>query len=88
MAGAIKDFFDRTYYPARDRNINLPYALIIGCGNDGTGAERGIETLDTGYVLKKTLETLIVKEDDLNKGLPKAQELGQTFAAGIDLGIF
>lgn len=88
MAGAIKDFFDRTYYPARELSTILPFALVIGCENDGTGAERGIETIAKGYLLKKALDTLIVKKENINNGLLKAQELGQTFSAGIDLGIF
>lgn len=88
MAGAMKDFFDRTYYPARDLSVNLPYALIIGCENDGRGAERSIETIAKGYVLKKVLDNLIVKKENINHGLSKANEMGQTFSAGIDLGIF
>ena len=88
MAGAIKDFFDRTYYPARELNLNLPYALVIGCENDGTGAERGIDTIAKGYVLRKSLKTLIVKEKDIKSSLPKVEELAQTFAAGVAMGIF
>lgn len=88
MSGAVKDFFDRTYYPAREQEINLPYALAICCENDGTGAERNIQTIATGYVLRKTLDTLIVKEKELDSELYKAEELGQTFAAGLALGIF
>lgn len=88
MAGAIKDFFDRTFYAARDLNINLPYALIIGCENDGSGAQRGIEAIAKGYVLKKALDIVIVKNKDINNGLLKAHELGQAFSAGIALGIF
>jgi len=88
MSGAMKDFFDRTYYPAREQNLNKPYALIISCENDGTGAERQIETIATGYVLRKTLDTLIVKESELEQRVSEAEELGQTFASGLALGIF
>lgn len=88
MSGAVKDFFDRTYYPAREQDVNLPYALIICCDNDGTGAERNIQTIATSYVLRKSLDTVIIKEKDIPEEIEKATELGQTFAAGICLGIF
>jgi len=40
MSGALKDFFDRTYGEAHALQLNLPYALFISAGNDGTGAVR------------------------------------------------
>jgi multimeric flavodoxin WrbA len=88
MSGAMKDFFDRTYYPAREQHVNKPYALIISCENDGTGAERQIETIATGYVLRKALDTLIIKEHELEQHMAEAEELGQTFASGLAMGIF
>ena len=38
MAGMVKDFFDRTYYPAEGKTVGLPYALFVSAGNDGSGA--------------------------------------------------
>ena len=35
MAGLMKDFFDRTYYPALDRISGRPYAMLICAGSDG-----------------------------------------------------
>jgi multimeric flavodoxin WrbA len=88
MSGALKDFFDRTYYPARDLAINLPYALFICCENDGSGAERNVDTIASGYILKKALNTLIIKEKDLENRLSELDEMGNTFAAGLAMGIF
>ena len=42
MSGAMKDFFDRTFYPVEGRIISLPYAVFISAGNDGSGALRAI----------------------------------------------
>ena len=34
MSGALKDFFDRTFYPAEPYQLNLPYGVFICAGND------------------------------------------------------
>lgn len=88
MCGAVKVFFDRTYYAARELNLSLPYALIICCENEGQGTQRDIQKIAQGYVLRKSLDTLIVKEKHLEVKLPEVEEFAQTFAAGLEMGIF
>ena len=61
MSGALKDFFDRTFYPAEPYSLNLPYASFISAENDGTGAVREIDRIAKGYPLKKVAEPLIIK---------------------------
>jgi len=87
MAGAIKDFFDRTFYPAQDRVEGLPYAIFVSAGNDGTGAIGSIERIALGYRLRKCAEPLIVKGDPGAQDLQRCADLGQTLAAGLALGI-
>ena len=48
MSGALKDFFDRTFYPAEPHQINLPYGVFVSSGNDGTGAVREIDRIVKG----------------------------------------
>ena len=59
MSGALKDFFDRTYYPAEPHQINLPYGVFISAGNDGTGAVREIDRIVKGYPLRRVAEPVI-----------------------------
>lgn len=88
MSGLLKDFFERTYYPAREFQLNKPYALLISCETDGSGTDRQIHAIATGYVLRKTIETLIIRQHEQHEKKAVVIEFGQTFAAGIVLGIF
>lgn len=87
MAGAIKDFFDRTFYPVQGRVEGLPYAVFVSAGNDGTGAVTSIERIALGYRWKQCAEPLILKGDLTAEGLRRCAELGQTLAAGLALGV-
>ncbi len=88
MSGALKDFFDRTYYPAVDHQLNIPYALFISAGNDGRGAVRQIDRILTGYPMKKIAEPVIARGEVTEEHLQACHELGLTLAAGLAYGIF
>src|SRR3954447_18481086 len=49
IAGLMKDFFDRTYYPALGRIEGRPYAVLVCAGSDGSNAARQIERICTGW---------------------------------------
>ncbi len=88
MSGALKDFFDRTYYPAEPYELNLPYALFISADNDGSGAVREIDRIASGYPLKKIAPPLIVKGEINRDHLQQSEEFGLSMAAGLAMGIF
>lgn len=88
LSGAVKDFLDRTYYPAEGRTVGLPYAMLVSAGNDGTGAVRALERIATGYQWKRVADPVIAKGEIDDAGLAAARELGQTLAAGIAFGVF
>ncbi len=88
MSGAIKDFFDRTFYPAQPYKLNLPYALLISAGNDGTGAVRQIDRILLGYPMRKVAEPIICRGPVTEDCLAQCEELGGTLAAGVAYGIF
>ncbi len=88
MSGALKDFYDRTFYPAEPYQLNRPYALLISAGNDGTGAVRECDRILKGYPMKKAAEPYIARKEITQEHLDKAFELGQMMATGLAMGIF
>jgi multimeric flavodoxin WrbA len=100
MAGAMKDFFDRTYYAALDRIAARPYAVLVCAGSDGTNAVRQIERICTGWRLKRVCEPIIVcthaqtpeailaPKTIAAAELRRCEDTGAALAAGLALGIF
>jgi len=88
MSGALKDFFDRTFYPAQGKVQQVPYAVYVKAGNDGTGAVTSIERIARGYPLRRVAEPLIVRGELTDDDLAHCEDLGETLAAGLALGIF
>ena len=88
MSGALKDFFDRTYYACEGKLTGLPYAVFVSAGNDGTGAVREIGRIANGYGWKVVAEALIVRKEITPADLVRAEELGEALAAGLAMGVF
>ena len=100
IAGLMKDFFDRCYYPALERINGRPCAVVGCAGSDGSNALRQIERIATGWRLKAVAPGLIVcthaqtperilapkviGADDL----ARCAELGEGLAAGLGAGVF
>ena len=88
MSGALKDFFDRCYYPVLEAKQGTPYCLFIRAGHDGTGTQRGVETIVTGLRWKAVMDPLICRGEWDEGFVPQCEELGLTMAAGLEAGVF
>jgi len=100
IAGVMKTFFDRCYYPLLGRIEGRPYAAMICAGSDGENALRQLERIATGWRLKKVIDTPIIcthaqtaeailapktiGEDELET----CREIGATLSAGLAMGVF
>lgn len=100
MTGAMKEMFDRAYYPLLGRIAGRPYATLITAGSDGAGAQRQIDRIVTGWRLKRVAEPVIAMlgaQTPEAIAAPKqvspamlgtARELGAGLAEGLRMGLF
>lgn len=100
MAGVMKDFFDRCYYPVLDRLNGRPYAAMICAGSDGAGTVRQIARIATGWRLRavaepvivgtraQTAEAILAEKLIGEADLARCRDLGSALAAGLAAGVF
>ena len=100
IAGLMKDFFDRCYYPALDQLNGRPYAAMVCAGSDGHNAARQLQRIATGWRLAEvapplivcthaqTPEAILAPKQIAAADLQRCAELGAALAAGLMLGVF
>ncbi len=87
MSGALKDFFDRSYYPCLEKTEGLPYALWVRAGQDGTGTRRAVESIATGLSWRPARDPLICRGAFDEAFVGQCEELGTWMAAALDAGL-
>ena len=88
MSGALKDFFDRTYYSVIEEKQGLPYALYIRAGMDGTGTRRAVESIATGLRWNAIQDPVLCRGEWDDDFVAHCRELGMLVAAGLGAGVF
>lgn len=100
IAGVMKDFYDRCYYPVLGRIEGRPYAQMVCAGSDGENAVRQTARIAQGWRLKiaqepiivcthaQTPEEILAEKEIPDEELLKCRELGAAMAAGLAMGVF
>lgn len=100
IAGVMKDFFDRCYYPVLGRIEGRPYAQMICAGSDGENAARQTARIAQGWRLRAVQSHLIIcthaqtpEQILAQKTVPEDQlslcrDLGAAMGAGLSMGVF
>lgn len=100
IAGVMKDFFDRCYYPVLGQLNGRPYALLVCAGSDGSNAVQQAERIATGWRLRKVAPSLIVcthaqtpeailaPKTIAPADLQACDEIGETLGNGLVMGLF
>lgn len=88
LSGGMKDFFDRTYYPAQGKVEGMAYAVFVSAGNDGRGALEALRRIVRGYPLREVREPVVARGGLDAASLEQCEELGLALAAGLEAGIY
>lgn len=100
LSGAMKEFFDRCYYPLLGRIEGRPYALMICAGSDGEGAARQAARIATGWRLRavqppliicthaQSPEAILAAKTIPEEDLARCRDLGAALSAGLAMGAF
>ena len=100
IAGVMKDFYDRCYYPVLGRIEGRAYAQMVCAGSDGENAVRQTARIAQGWRLKpvqdpiivcthaQTPEAILAQKTIAEAELELCRDLGMALGAGLAMGVF
>jgi multimeric flavodoxin WrbA len=83
IAGALKDFFDRTYYPSRGKVTGKPYAPFATGGRGGDKAIDVIDCICGSFKLRKAVFGVSAEGAPSPEILVKCSETGKELANAV-----
>jgi len=83
MSGALKHFFDRTYYTCEGAVSGRPYALCVHGDNDTSGAVTSVERIATGWGLQAVAAATELTGEPGRDDLDRVADVAATVAAHL-----
>jgi multimeric flavodoxin WrbA len=81
IAGALKDFFDRTYYPTQGKVTEKPYAAFATGGRGGETALSVLDRLCNSFKFKKAVDGVAALRSPPPEVLAKCKDAGKKLAS-------
>ena len=79
MAGGLKDFFDRTFYPTQGEVTGKPCGLFVTHGGGGKAVE-SLRSVSTTFKFKPVTDPVLVKNAPDKKAEAELKNLGKLLA--------
>ncbi len=79
MAGGLKDFFDRTYYPSQEKVTGKPCGIFVTHGGGGKAVE-SMKSICGSFKFKIISEPVLVKNAPDAKAKVSLAKLGKALA--------
>jgi len=83
MAGGLKDFFDRTFYPSQGKVTGKPYVAFVTAGGGGRRALDTIERICSAFKLKQAADPVLAAGRPSPEVLGECEELGRQLAQSV-----
>jgi len=83
MAGALKDFFDRTYYPTQGKVTGKPYVAFVTGGGGGRRALNSVESMRDSFKFKQVADPVLAGGRPSQEILEECRELGKALAEAV-----
>jgi multimeric flavodoxin WrbA len=77
MAGALKDVFDRVFYPVKEKVRGKPYGAFVTHGGGGTPAYESIGKIASSFGLEEKVKPLLILGKPDEEGMEKGREFGK-----------
>ena len=82
MAGGLKDFFDRTYYPTQGRVTDKPCGIFVTHGG-GAKAVDSVKSVCSTFKFKSIAEPVLVKKAPDAEARAALRSLGKLLAESV-----
>lgn len=82
MAGMLKDFYDRTFYPTQGQVDDKPCGIVVTHGGGGKASE-SVEKICRSFRLKQIAETVLVRGKPAGASVTQLHELGAQIARAV-----